>query len=385
MRITLFAREALTCFLATLLVLTLVFGTFASIASAASSFVVITIDSANIDSNLSDFPVFVDLSDMPADFWNNVTSSGGDIRVYDASISELPYELVSFSTSSSTGSLFFKAPQLSTTVDSKFIIHYGDNTKTAYAANHAYGSENVWKSSYNAVLHFEQAPTGLILDSTANGNHASSTAGAMTAGDKVDGGIAGSAVEMDGTDDRIQIAHDSSISWEYNDEFTISGWVKVGSSGHYHGLAAKIQGAGSLGKGWVCESETISSPTGDTPQLSLLSTVTYKAAVRENTDIQLDDNDWHYIACTYDGSSNASGINLFVDGDVMTNLYTVRDNLTNHSITNTGPVEIGNHSAPVKQTMDELRFSTEEMTEEWMKAEYLNMSNTTAFYTISSF
>lgn len=47
------------------------------------------IDSSRVAATLTDFPVYIDLADMPANFWSTVSNGGGDIlqvymRVYGA-------------------------------------------------------------------------------------------------------------------------------------------------------------------------------------------------------------------------------------------------------------------------------------------------------------
>jgi hypothetical protein len=56
----------------------------------------VTIDSTEVAADLTDYPVYVDLSDLPASFWDTVASGGGDIRCYKSDgTTELAREVVS--------------------------------------------------------------------------------------------------------------------------------------------------------------------------------------------------------------------------------------------------------------------------------------------------
>jgi len=92
----------------------------------------ITVDFNEVDANLTNFPVLVDLADLPAGFFTNVASDGGDIRVTNSGgLTELPREVVAINTGGSTGELWFKADSLSTTANTDFYIYYGGGGQRA--------------------------------------------------------------------------------------------------------------------------------------------------------------------------------------------------------------------------------------------------------------
>lgn len=124
----------------------------------------ITIDAANIDETLTNFPVYVDLSDLSSQFWNTVAAGGGDIRVTNNSNTELPREVVSASTTAQTGELHFKADSISSSVDTVFKIWYNGSTTAAYANDDTYGTQNVW-NDYAIVWHMNELEQS---DSTGN-------------------------------------------------------------------------------------------------------------------------------------------------------------------------------------------------------------------------
>jgi len=161
----------------------------------------ITIDHTNIGDDLTDFPVYVDLADLSADFWSTTptgsTTVGTDIRVTtdDGTPSELPRELVAASSTAETGELHFKADSISSTTATTFRIYYNGTTTGAYAASDTYGAQNVWNSNYELVYH-----SGGGSDSTSNGRHGTASGGVTV------GGVAGQlgdATDFDGVNDYI--------------------------------------------------------------------------------------------------------------------------------------------------------------------------------------
>src|SRR5690606_33907440 len=114
----------------------------------------LTIDADQVDADLTDFPVYVDLSDMPAEFHNNVNADGSDIRVTTGDEgTEVPREVVFYDADTDTGELHFKAPTLSSTTDTTFYIYYGNSSAGDYADDATYGAENVWSNGYAGVWH----------------------------------------------------------------------------------------------------------------------------------------------------------------------------------------------------------------------------------------
>jgi hypothetical protein len=68
----------------------------------------IAINSEHIDTPLTQFPVYINLSDLGVDFFTNTHNNGGDIRVTtDDGITEVPRELVSCDIDNQTGELHF--------------------------------------------------------------------------------------------------------------------------------------------------------------------------------------------------------------------------------------------------------------------------------------
>lgn len=128
----------------------------------------ITVLSTKVAGNLTDMPVYVDLSLLPSEFWTNVRSDGGDMRVTSGDgITELPREIVEIDTGAQTGELHFKSDSLSATANTDFYIYYGNANAEDHPVDGTYGRNNVW-TDYSYVHHMNES-SGNIIDSTGNG------------------------------------------------------------------------------------------------------------------------------------------------------------------------------------------------------------------------
>lgn len=110
----------------------------------------LTIGAGEVSSDLTDFPVYVDLAHMPAGFWSHTRKDGGDIRVKTTGGAAIPFDLVWFDQANQDGALYFKrsvAAASSTVVR----IHYGDHSLNLLPANDANGRNAVW-SDYDVVI-----------------------------------------------------------------------------------------------------------------------------------------------------------------------------------------------------------------------------------------
>ncbi|MFQ5922269.1 MAG: LamG-like jellyroll fold domain-containing protein, partial [Anaerolineales bacterium] len=185
----------------------------------------ITVQSSQVDANVSNFPVYVDLADLGADFFSNVNADGGDIRVTNSTGTvEMPREVVAINTGAQTGELHFRADSLSSSANTNFYIYYGNSGASDYAVTATYGRNNVWSNSYAAVWHLEEeaagtSTTNLYVDSTGNGN---------AGDDRVSAtwqlGRLGSGQELDGSDDFIDMG--DVLDFADPASFSLESWIR---------------------------------------------------------------------------------------------------------------------------------------------------------------
>lgn len=190
----------------------------------------VTIDNTKVSADLTDFVIYIDLSDLPTtEFWGTVANGGGDIRVFkDDDTTELAREVVFCDTATDTGEMHVKfSGTLSSSVDTDIHI-YADGTSSEPAVTATYGRNAVW-SNFNFAHHFQES-SGNRTDSAGNSHTAvdNGSAGSRT------GALAGNAVDFDGTNDYLAIADSTDLDlgtgaymykfWAIHDT-SLQGWL----------------------------------------------------------------------------------------------------------------------------------------------------------------
>lgn len=189
----------------------------------------ITVQASQVDADLTNFPIYLDLSLLPAGFHSNVRADGGDIRITRADgVTEVPREIVFYDAALDKGEVHFKGDILdATNVD--FYVYYGNPSATDYATNATFGAQNVWDSNYRVVYHMQQDPSGTspqVLDSTSNQNHLVMS-GSMPSSALIDVKV-GKGINFDGVNDVL--TSQSNIGISGSQARTLSMWVRPTSS-----------------------------------------------------------------------------------------------------------------------------------------------------------
>lgn len=331
----------------------------------------VTVQASQVDADLNNFPIYVDLSDLPAGFHTNVNQTDArDIRVTKADgTTEVPREVVSYDSSTDTGEIHFKG-DVSSSTNTDFYIYYGNSGASDYATNATYGAENVWDSNYKAVLHCSQDPSGSapqIIDSTSNNNDFTSY-GTMTTSDLVTGKV-GSGIDLDGSDDYLMISDNAGLSGITN--LTVQSWVKATTWSTHSFTPIVVKGIGAAGnREWGLYGNN-SSQAGQFVARESTTTVSNIFGGSLTTS-------FHQLTGTYDGST----LRIYVDGAQANSLSTslvVDDRSAN--------VKIGfSESATFRFSgiVDEVRISNTTRSAGWISTEYNNQSSPSTFFSISA-
>ena len=126
----------------------------------------LTIASGKVSSDLTDFPLYVDLSDMPAGFWAAVDEGGGNVRAYASDgATELALDVVFCAKTAETGAAFVRVPTIAAASTTTVIIKTLTEGTAKAAPGSTYGRNAVW-ADYEIVYHLGADPN----DRT--GNHA---------------------------------------------------------------------------------------------------------------------------------------------------------------------------------------------------------------------
>ena len=139
------------------------------------------------------------------------------------------------------------------------------------------------------------------------------------------------SLEFDGIDDYVDMGN--TLDFTNTDAFSICCWFKRTRSGVSEFLVAK-QDSTSNSRGY-----TVLIPFDDNKVTVVIrnNTATSGRLIVDCTTAITDTN-WHNIIMTYDGSSNVSGINLYLDGNNDTG---VTSGTLSATISNTASFEIG--------------------------------------------
>ncbi|MHA1884213.1 MAG: DUF2341 domain-containing protein, partial [Promethearchaeota archaeon] len=168
---------------------------------------------------LNDFPFLISIYD--SDLHENVQSSGNDIAFSDG-ITWLDHEMELFERDYNATHtklvVWVRLPSLSTTVDTKIYLYYGNATMTPRE-----NPTGVWDTNYKGVWHSSEDPTGTIYDSTSNNNDGTPQ-GSMGSADQVDGQIGGS-LNFDGNDEYIDCGNPTEL--QITGSITVEAWFKA--------------------------------------------------------------------------------------------------------------------------------------------------------------
>ena len=152
-------------------------------------------------------------------------------------------------------------------------------------------------------------------------------------------GIVEQAFSFDGVDDFVEVTNEASFDFERTDAFTIEAWIKT-SSDEILNIVSKMSDS-PPSRGFQLIKHR--SSDGFLNRLHFFLTHSQFGTASDNmirlsgtTDIT--DGNWHHLAVTYDGSSTAAGVLMYVDGVLEPKLVT-HDNLT-ETIQNDLPLQI---------------------------------------------
>lgn len=325
----------------------------------------VSIAVASLYSNVENFPVYVNLAHMPAEFWNHVRSDCGDIRVLSSNgAPEVPREIVSCDTGTDTGEMWFKAPLLSGSTDMPFYIAYGNASATDYSATETYGRNNVWSNGYAAVWHFQDGTTLSVGDSTSYANDGTNN-GATAATGKVDGGAS-----FNGSSSYIRKA---TFSGTPSSTMTICTWLKTSGTSSYIWQINRnpsninneaIFGISTAGKILFWDYST-SLGFSDSTTVS-------------NTAV--NDNQWHFGCFVKNGTSGTFYTDGAADGT-----KTAALNVTYGSADSVIGKNYRDNNQFFNGTLDNLIIASVARTVGWIKTDYNNQNSPGTFYAVAGF
>lgn len=335
----------------------------------------ITVQSSEVTADLTDFPVYLDMSLLAGDnFFTEVRADGADIRITESDgVTELPYELVDINTGAETGELHFKVNgTLSSGSDTSFYIYYANGTASSYAVADTFGAQNVWTNNYEAVYHFSSDPTGTFFDSTVNDNDGSTT-GSMTLADRVAGKV-GNAFDLDGGDDYIIIPDHPSL--DGHAQMTWQAWTNTPSESHPDGLIVKRINSGTSAN----YSYAIFKYTGNRLYVDLDTQNNRFSSFVFSTSV------WNMTHVTFNGSlAAASRVRTYQDGTLSsTNNEASAAIPSGTAVLTLGALNVG-YGNYINGLMDEVRISSAARSSSWIQTEYNMQDANVNFWNVGPF
>ncbi|MHA2247744.1 MAG: DUF2341 domain-containing protein, partial [Candidatus Hodarchaeales archaeon] len=327
----------------------------------------ITIQASQIPSDLTDYPFLLDK--VFTELCNNVQVDGGDIFFTNSTGDKLDHEIEKLDWHYSSTQVhlvtWVRIPFLSSTVDTKISMYYGNPTSPNQE-----NPEGVWDSGYAGVWHMKEDPSGSapqIKDSTQNGIDGTSM-GSMTSSDLIEGKTGGS-LDFDGSDDYISLGNQSSLKLTsaftvevlYNG-FSIPDRATLYSTGfkYQENIGLRVSGYHSSGN--------------PTPVVFFGNGTIIYWTYADNT---LSENIWVHLVVTYEGSTLKMYINgqKQLDEDVGPIDYNAGGSAIGGSMT------VSNER--FNGSIDEVRVSSLARPENLTKTNYANLFNPGSFYSIS--
>ncbi len=342
----------------------------------------VTVDHTKVPANLTDFPVYINLANLPSGFHSNVNQiDARDIRVTKSDgTTELPREVGWYDSATDNGELYFKySGTLSSTVDTEIYLYYGYASASNYSESATYGSNNVWDTSYKGVWHLGEASDATRVDSTLNNNDLTESPSDVV--DRYESGsIRGADFERTDTE-YLTIPDASQTGLDLGNSFTFTTRLNVESApfggGAHQGVIAKAAGGG-----W---SYGLSTGSAGTNSFGFMIDNDGFAgggvAIGTDTDFFTVSN-WNTYHIVYNGSI----VRIYKDGVEQTSFnFPYSTSMT--PINSASAFRLGNFESQngyYDGIMDEIRVSNVARSANWVATEHNNVSSPATFYAVGS-
>ena len=204
----------------------------------------------------------------------------------------------------------------------------------------------------HVYAHYKLNSVAGIVASDSSGNGRDGTLINMEGGDWVAGKLNNCLRFNEGSTDEY-VTCGNIASFERTDSFSIECWVKILGSP----LSSNIEvftKHDAVYKGWQLQI------SGDYALINIANSGSNRIRVHGSTNMK--DGNWHHVIATYDGSSTAAGVRIYVDGSLET-MTVLQNNLT-LTVLNAGNVHmsVNNANHYVNGYLDELVIYDTEIT-----------------------
>jgi len=322
----------------------------------------ITIDNTNVDSDLANFPLYVDIT-SDSDIGGSAQADGDDILfTSDDGITQLPHEEESFSVTegSATGHYWVNVPLIYSSTTTDIYVYYGNSN-----AADSQQAEKVWDSNYKGVWHMT-SNGGTEYDSSKSGEDLTETSGTIpTATGKI-----GNARSFASADTEY-LYHADGGSTEINgadQPVTVSAWItRASDSGAIEAVVAKWDSV-SNNRSYMLAVDEFECVSG---YLSA-NGISYAKAV--GITVIPTDSSWQYLVMVYDDTTVSAYLNGAVNLKLNENPLSYNSGIFNGTATFMIGARGGSATGYWNGLIDEARVANDARTAAEVKFEYNNMA-----------
>ena len=276
----------------------------------------------------------------------------------------LSWEVASYNASTGDIEVWIQIPTLSSMTNTVIYMFAGNASVSTYQGGSVGAA---WNSNFGLVTHLANGSTLSTVDSTSNATTLTNNSASAASG-QIDGaasGFNGESITAPANTSSLQPAS----------ALTVQCWAKVSSNSTY---AVLVDQEYSYPRSAPFVSYQLSSSQSGSNTFSFDMGSSSLAIFHANSGITSNDNVWHFIVGTYDGSN----LRIYVDGSLKAT--TAQTGLLFYY--SSGQFWIGNDPSteyPIG-SIDEVRVLSVANSASWITAEYNNQSSPSTFYTLAN-
>ena len=314
----------------------------------------ITVDSAQVGADLTDFPVLVSLTN--ATLGSLAQADGSDIRFAAADgVTPLDHEIERFDPGTGALVAWVRVPTVTSAADTTLYLLFG-----AANAPDQQTVRTTWDAAAAGVWHLARDPAGTEprADDSTTGNHDGQPVGAMTAGDLVAARI-GRGLDLDGVDDRVDTPP---VELGGRAALSMSAWVRPDTLGGDSVVLTQRSGATTYFDLSLTGAGAVAASVDTTGSGAVTA-----------TGGSVGTGAWYHVAATWDGAL----LRVFLDGAEVD-----QQPATGQLTAPTDGIAIGaapDGSNPFDGIVDEVRLATVARSAEWVAAARANGNNPGSF------
>jgi concanavalin A-like lectin/glucanase superfamily protein len=174
------------------------------------------------------------------------------------------------------------------------------------------------------------------------------------------------SIDFDGVDEYLELGNVH--AFEYDDVFSYTFWIKTTQTTNSSIIIGKMKSNVSPYRGYRVN---FSQSNGEAIEFQLRNNQSgsnYSRIEQDDGDanyIAVNDGSWHHVACTYDGSGDKEGLEIYVDG-ILQDVERNGDGIGTNTIVTTDMLRVGqdsNADRPCEMRIDEIGLFDKELSQ----------------------